>query len=126
MHRRLAVPDRGQLYLVGYAVLLILYLSLNSVLNLTNKWALGWFSFSAADDGLSYGLQFHSPPATDACRAHAVKVGSSTWLHPEVAGEERQAFSAVGSCFTQAQGMLTAAVEGAVHHWPVFGAEHLH
>ena len=45
MHRRLAVPDRGQLYLVGYAVLLILYLSLNSVLNLTNKWALGWFSF---------------------------------------------------------------------------------
>ena len=31
--------------LAGYVVLLFLYLTLNSVLNLTNKWALTWFSF---------------------------------------------------------------------------------
>ena len=30
---------------IGYGVLLFLYLTLNSVLNLTNKWALSWFSF---------------------------------------------------------------------------------
>lgn len=36
--------DQG-LSFAAYILLLTLYLTLNSVLNLTNKWALSWFSF---------------------------------------------------------------------------------
>ena len=46
MQRRMVWTGEKKAYgTAAYAVLTASYLGLNSLLNLTNKWALGWFQF---------------------------------------------------------------------------------